>query len=378
MHYIPPILVETENADVTKEANLHRFAIAGVLGEKYRDMQNEFMQNAGYGRLKMNYSAMYTLHTMVMTQSRIDKEMLAEYLKKSHELDLKYGSSVDNRSWQMTGNEALERKILLENLLYDLGPSRIDERPEAPEYRVYDEFYNVDGRKLVYEIFKKRFEENRNLVILFTGQVGGGKSWASISIADYLTPSLKVGYDLQGLVFDVSEFIDHVLRGTPGEVIILDEAGISAGSRDALTTTSKTLSKVVQSIRYLKYCTIFTLPNVNFLDKQIRLMVDLIFYHEENTKQGSFKVMVPKLSDDGKEVTYADLIHNGKLIRTVFFPVPRPALIEDYEKIRREHNFDQLKELQKGVEKKEDTRGKNINSLKNLRHFKGDGESEQE
>jgi hypothetical protein len=185
---------------------------------------------------------------------------------------------------------------------------------------------------------------------------------------------MKMGFSLEGLVFDIPSFIKHVRQGNPGDVIILDEAGVAAGSRDSLTKASKSLGKVIQSIRYLQYCTVFSVPNVNFLDRQIRLMVDLVFQHDENMKQGEFWVMIPKLTDDGKEVEYVRMKKGNNIIGSVFFPTPRPALVQDYEKKRREHNMEQLSDLQKDLEgddkTESDMRGKNPNSLKNLRQFK--------
>ncbi len=375
----------TENEkkeEIRTEADLHRFAIGGVLREKYVDMEYEFERFFGI-RMRMDYAAMATLNSMARAQARGFPQLLAKYDQQTHLLNAKFGN-IEERRWKMRPEEAGLRKELLENLLYDLGPSRIDERPEAIQPTVYDYEYSVDGRDLIHGIFRKRLGENRNLVILFTGQVGGGKSFASITTADYLTKSLNVGFDLKGLVFTIPEFIQHIRDGKPGDVVILDEAGVAAGSRDALTKGSKSLSKVIQSIRYLQYCTIFSLPNVNFLDKQIRLMIDLVFQHDAEMRQGEFRVLIPQLTPDGTDVEYAGMRHGqNRLVRTAYFPLPRPALIEDYEKVRRQHNMEKLKELQENLEgdkKKdsaEDGRGKNPNSRKNLKQYKeGDEEDE--
>lgn len=358
------------------EADLHRFSIGAVLHQQYGAMQEEYQHFLGLN-IKMQYTAMAALSGMARAQARPYPELLKQYDEGVNALNVKYGN-VTQRGWDMRPVEAGERKELLENLLVDLGPSRIDERPQAPKYRTYDENYGTDGRQLVWELFRARLKENRNFVILFTGQVGGGKSYASLSIADYLTPSMKVGFDLEGLVFDIPDFINRVRSGKAGDVIILDEIGISAGSRDALTKTSKTLSKVVQSVRYLQYCTIFTIPNANFLDRQIRLMVDIVFDHPESSKQGEFDVKIPQLSEDGSDVEFKPLLHGGRIIRTAFFPLPRPKLVEDYETVRREHNMQQLRDLRDALDGKKndegDMRGKNPSSRKNLRQYREDEE----
>jgi hypothetical protein len=358
--------------EIRNEADLYRIAMGSLIRQKYEDMEYEFERWSQYN-MPMTYGAMQSLHSMARAQARGYPDLLKKYDEEVKELDKNKGS-INERRWEMRPDEARERKELLENLLYDLGPTRMDERPEPSESVVYNHHYAVDGRQLVYDLFQTRLSENRNLVLLFTGQVGGGKSWGSLSVADYLTPSMKTGFSLEGLVFDIPSFIKHVRQGNPGDVIILDEAGVAAGSRDSLTKASKSLGKVIQSIRYLQYCTIFSVPNVNFLDRQIRLMVDLVFQHDENMKQGEFWVMIPKLTDDGKEVEYVRMKKGNNVIGSVFFPTPRPALVQDYEKKRREHNMEQLSDLQKDLEgddrSESDMRGKNPNSLKNLKQFK--------
>ena len=360
--------------EIRNEADLYRIAMGSLIRQKYEDMEYEFERWSQYN-MPMTYGAMQSLHSMARAQARGYPDLLKKYDEDVKELD-KIKGSINERRWEMRPDEARERKELLENLLYDLGPTRMDERPEPSESVVYNHHYAVDGRQLVYDLFQTRLSENRNLVLLFTGQVGGGKSWGSLSVADYLTPSMKTGFSLEGLVFDIPSFIKHVRQGNPGDVIILDEAGVAAGSRDSLTKASKSLGKVIQSIRYLQYCTVFSVPNVNFLDRQIRLMVDLVFQHDENMKQGEFWVMIPKLTDDGKEVEYVRMKKGNNVIGSVFFPTPRPALVQDYEKKRREHNMEQLSDLQKDLEgddndkNESDMRGKNPNSLKNLKQFK--------
>ena len=358
--------------EIRTEADLYRIAMGSLIRQKYEDMQYEFEEWSQYN-MTMTYGAMQSLHTMARAQARGYPDLLKKYDLDFEELNKRNGN-INEKRWEMRPDEARERKELLENLLYDLGPTRMDERPERSESVVYNHHYAVDGRQLVHDLFQTRLSENRNLVLLFTGQVGGGKSWGSLSVADYLTPSMKTGFSLEGLVFDIPSFIKHVRQGNPGDVIILDEAGVAAGSRDSLTKASKSLGKVIQSIRYLQYCTIFSVPNVNFLDRQIRLMVDLVFQHDENMKQGEFWVMIPKLTDDGKEVEYVRMKKGNNVIGSVFFPTPRPALVQDYEKKRREHNMEQLSDLQKDLEgddrSESDMRGKNPNSLKNLKQFK--------
>lgn len=364
------------------EGDLHRFAIGGSLHNIYNEMQEEYAYNqrTSFGFLQAPYGVMRTLHTMIKSQSRGHPDILQRYNEKMAKMNSTYGD-VDSRDWNMTTSEATRRKEALEDFLNELGVTRIDERPEAPERKVYDFAYSYDGRKLVYDLFQDRLKENRNLVVLFSGKTGGGKSYASLSIADFLVPSLNVGFEMESLVYSIPDFIERIKKQEPGTAIILDEAGISAGSRDAMTKESKVLGKTIQSIRYLKHCTVFTLPNANFLDKQVRLLIDVVFDHTEDQRQGEFTPYIPVISPDGKDVALSPFTIRNRVVRSVYFPLPRPSLVVDYETKRRTHNMEQLNELQDTLkpkkEEEKDGRGRSPNSLRNLRPFKDKGGDEK-
>jgi hypothetical protein len=357
------------------EADLHRIRIGQVIHDQYEAMKEEFTHEMRIitAWTKGDFQEMASFDQVIKAQCRPFPEILKRYTEETDKLNRRYGDPYI-RGWQLSMQEAKERRELLENITFDLGLTRTDERAEAPERIVYSYAYQFDGRQLVADLFGKRLEENRNLVILFTGKVGGGKSYGSLSVADYLTPDLRVGYDLNSMVYSIEDFIQQVKTLPPGHVVIMDEAGITAGSRDTMTKESKALSKVIQSIRYLKHCSIFSLPNINFLDKNIRLMIDIVFEHVEQQKQGEFTPFRPELTDDGKDVQLIPYTIGDTVIRSVYFPLPRPSLIRDYEKKRREHNMTQLNELQDSLRPEEkkprsdgtDGRGKNPNSLKNL------------
>lgn len=316
---------------------------------------------------------------MALTQAKGHPDLLRNYLENRNKIDAAYGKP-SGHGWELYIEEADRRKELIEGLLYDLGSIKVDERPEAISRPVYNFNYAVDGREIIHELFTERLAENRNLVVVFDGKPGGGKSWASLAIGDYES---KTAFDLGSLVYDIDTFIGEIEKRQPGDVIILDEAGISAGSRDAMTKESKVLGKVLQSIRYLKYLTVFTVPNALFLDKQIRLLCDLVLTHEETMRQGEFIPKIPTFTADGKDVEFTALRRGNGIIKTMFFPQPRPALISEYEKLRKTHNLKQLSDLHRSIKKDEpkdpetDGRGKNANSLANLRHFKKDSDTNE-
>lgn len=366
------------------EADLHRISVNAVILARYSDMQLEYEHHLGtasrVSRNLLSYSSMATCESMGLSQARGFPEIESDYKLQRQILDSRFGDPAEH-SWQLYANECSLRKQLLEGLLYDLGIIRVDERPESVKQTAYSYAYAVDGREYIHQKFAERLAENRNLVLIFDGKPGGGKSWAGLSIGDYESTG---GFDLTALVYSIDDFISQIRSRGPGQVLILDEAGIGAGSRDSMSKESKVLGKVIQSVRYLKYLTIFTVPSITFLDKQIRLLCDLVLSHEEGMRQGEFVPMVPRVSDNGKDVEFVGLREGGRVIRSMFFPSPRPYLISKYEQLRKTHNLQQLSDLQDSIRKEKpgeqepDGRGRNENSLRNLKRFNAGGEKNEE
>lgn len=360
------------------EADLHRISINAVLLSKYANMQDEYNDrlrtSSRFRRNAMPFSSMAVVESMAIAQAAGFPDVLSDYNAKRKSLDIRFGDPGQS-AWELYSDEADLRKQLLEGLLYNLGSTKIDERPESVKQTSYSYAYSIDGREYIHQKFAERLAENRNLVLVFDGKPGGGKSWAGLSIGDYESTG---GFDLTALVYDIDSFISQIRSRDPGQVLILDEAGIGAGSRDSMSKESKVLGKVIQSVRYLKYLTIFTVPSISFLDKQIRLLCDLVLTHDEGLRQGEFLPMVPRVSDNGKDVEFVGLREGGRVIRSMFFPSPRPHLISAYERLRKTHNLQQLSDLQNSIRKERpgeqepDGRGKNVNSLKNLKRFGGE------
>ena len=121
---------------------------------------------------------------------------------------------------------------------------------------------------------------------------------------------------------------------------------------------------------------ILTVPNVNFIVKQSRLLADFLLKHEEGQDIGEFSILEPMESEDSKDVDfvpYRTQNRNGReqIIESVSFPLPPAYLTNEYEGIRKSVmesvRAKETSKLQKKFEDK-DGRGKNINSLKNLRN----------
>ena len=356
-----------------EKGNLRPFAINSILHLKFGEMMGEFEYNTGYfSEFMESYPIMKSFAIQLESQGRQFPDILEKYLKRKAEIDNRYGSYFDKTS-EMKGKEAAERVRIISDFAGDLGIIRIDRR-ETNDVRHIDFHYRSDGRVLLDSVFQKRLSENRNLNLLITGKVGGGKSYAGLSIGHFIDPK----FTLNNVVFSVTDLYKLLDKNPPepGSVVLLDEAGIDASNLESMSTTSKALGTLLQTTRYLKLCMILTVPNVNFIVKQSRLLADFLLKHEEGQEVGEFSILEPMESEDSKDVEfipYRTQNRNGReqIIESVSFPLPPAFLTNEYEGIRKSVmesvRAKETSKLQKKFDA-EDGRGKNINSLKNLRN----------
>jgi len=111
--------------------------------------------------------------------------------------------------------------------------------------------------------------KNKHFALLMCGESGGGKSWNSISIARALYPKFDPN---KSFAFSPLQFLELTENNHPKLFpMIIDDAGLSAFSGDALTSQVKNLSKVAQSIRFKNWQIIFNLPHLDLMAKSVRI-----------------------------------------------------------------------------------------------------------
>ena len=328
----------------------------------------------------MPFSSMAVVESMAVAQAMGFPAILSDYNAKRKSLDIRFGDP-GRSGWELYSDEADLRKQLLEGLLYNLGSTKIDERPQSPETSVRNYAFSYDGRDLLSGSYATRLSQNRNLNILITGKMGSGKSYAALSVGQYVNPDLNL--DTQLSYGSVSGFIQATRTLPAGRVVIFDEVGLDAGSRDPMSNLNKVLSKLLQSTRYRNLLSVFTTPDISLIDKSVRILSDLILVHDPDQRQGEFIPYVPEILEGGK-IELQSLRHKNSIIRSVFFPLPSPEIVQKYEQIRSSVNGQRLAEMQSKLESDHsrepdrDGRGRNPASIANLKRFGGEKNDEIE
>lgn len=192
-------------------------------------------------------------------------------------------------------------------------------------------------------------KQKNSVNVAIVGETGSGKTYTAIKLCQEVDPE----FSEKRIVFSVEEVVkilDAKESGLKrGSAILLEETGVSAGSRDALTNTNKTLSYIYQTIRVKGYFLVLTLPNFMFLDKQVRELQHVLMETQGINKVKHFCMVKPLFISVSqttgqmykKYLNYAGGGQKGKL-KSLSVGLARPELITAYEE-RKDIYLDELR-----------------------------------
>ncbi len=131
--------------------------------------------------------------------------------------------------------------------------------------------------KYIIESLKRRLlQQNGSVILCLVGPTGGGKSWSALRLAELIQPNFPT--DASSVYFKIEDMIEAINSGEHkrGDVLILDESGVAGagwGSRKWFSEGNVQMSNLFQTIRCLGFCTIFCLPNLEFMDSHGRALI---------------------------------------------------------------------------------------------------------
>ena len=197
---------------------------------------------------------------------------------------------------------------------------------------------------------RRRIRKNRNLIALFIGDTGSGKSLASIRLAERIDPSFSV----DRIVFTVKEFLSLVNSGLPpGSVIVFDDAGLGINARLWQEMSARVFGMLTQGFRYKQILTFITVPDETFIERQSRKLVHIRF--ESTDVQGLMKMKLLSRNAFDPEHPLAKFprIRRGIseiTVKMVKFQLPSKVLWEKYEAKKKEYMESRFREFQEELE----------------------------
>ena len=209
---------------------------------------------------------------------------------------------------------------------------------------------NTDNSVWLLQWFKRRIQKNRNVIALFIGDTGSGKSLSSIRLAERVDPSFNV----DRIVFTVQEFVSLVNSGlSPGSVIVFDDAGLGINARLWQDMNARVFGMLTQGFRYKQIITFITVPDESFIERQSRKLVHIRF--EATDVQGLMKQKLLSRNTFDPERPYAKYpkIRRGisKItVKLVKFKLPSDELREKYEAKKAEYMDKKFREFQEELD----------------------------
>jgi DNA-directed RNA polymerase subunit RPC12/RpoP/adenylate kinase family enzyme len=193
---------------------------------------------------------------------------------------------------------------------------------------------------------RNRIKKNRNLIALFIGDTGSGKSMSAIRLAERVDPNFSV----DRIVFTVQDFLELVNSGLPaGSVIVFDDAGLGINARLWQEMSARVFGMLTQGFRYKQILTFITVPDETFIERQSRRLVHIRF--EATDVQGLMKMKLLSRNTFDPEHPMAKFprIHRGIseiIVKMVKFRLPSDDLREKYEAKKKEYMEKRFKKFQ--------------------------------
>ena len=215
----------------------------------------------------------------------------------------------------------------------------------------------------------RRITKGKNALILTYGEVGSGKSWLNLRIAELLMVMQGKTFDTKNRVFfkleDLAKYSDQ--KGLPpGDVSVSEELGVSMGARKWQKNIN--YSELLQTFRDIQSICFFNVPFRIMADKHARYLAHFEISmqpREEGKNVIKFFILQknPSAKSEGKTVytkylkkKTSDYWGRGEMIpiKKMFWRKPSKEVLDVYIPIQKEFKSSVRKRIvAKGKEEKE-------------------------
>lgn len=208
---------------------------------------------------------------------------------------------------------------------------------------------------------KQRIKDNKNLLAIFLGGTGSGKTYASLRYAELIDKKFSV----DRVVFTTEEFMNVLNSGLKsGSVVVYDEIGVGHNARQWHSMANQMFNYILQTFRHRNIIVLFSTPDLSFLDKAARKLIHLTFTTVNINKDDKLCELKPLLTQNNPTYDkiyrkYPVILSMGKqqTINRVKFGLPSAELVEAYEAKKsaytKELNESIVKQIESSRAKKE-------------------------
>ena len=178
--------------------------------------------------------------------------------------------------------------------------------------------------------------------LVTTGSKGSGKSWLGLRHGQIINGESLDDFGMHKVCFSSSIFLNRMDKGEyrRRDVVLLEELGVSANSRDAMTQANKNLSFIAQTIRPAEITLIANTITWGLMDSQVKNMADFrlkVIGYDAVSAMTEFKCFTIKPSDSGQESYQEHLQFGTEKYVSWLLKRPTKELTDLYEPARKEY-----------------------------------------
>ena len=180
-----------------------------------------------------------------------------------------------------------------------------------------------------------------NVLLVIIGRTRSGKSWSGLALGEQFSEMLGLNFSVWNVCFTPISFLEKLNSGMlkRGSVLVFDEVGVAAPSKEWYSATNKCLSTVTQTFGHMGLFVIFTVPDWSYVDSDMRKLfhsyVEMDFPPRlDNLRRGRWY----DITFDGREKkyyykypTFTDEDGTKWKLRFLLFNKPTDKLAADYE-----------------------------------------------
>ena len=190
-----------------------------------------------------------------------------------------------------------------------------------------------------------RIKKNRNLILVFNGGTGSGKSYACIRLAIDLAKRFGTNFSIADNLDFSFDKIMHKMQlaqnAKPGTVFILEEIGAfgsGGSSKEWQSKANKFFNSFLQTSRHRNQIFILNCPSFSFLEASSRILVHFRFESvsiDYNQKVSIFKPFLLQ-HNPGTGKIYAKFLRYrcngvGRKYNRIKFSLPPQDIVDAYE-----------------------------------------------
>ena len=151
---------------------------------------------------------------------------------------------------------------------------------------VTDKEYYLDGftKQIGDSIAERVSKRKQDILVIFDGAEGSGKTNASICLAYYISTVTNRPFDVNNIFFDLDEMIKFA-GNTKEQIILWDESALGGLASDWTNSAQRKLKAMMMVCRKLRHVFIFNIPRFYRLNPDLIERCLCLFHIYENDKE---------------------------------------------------------------------------------------------